>query len=107
MANKKRLIDANELIATLEKIAKEDETLYFHLDEITQEIFDAPAVEVVQSDCYWATEQAHKNGYAKGVKEFAERLKEKFTLQWCGSKYGIIHSWIDNLVKEMVGADNG
>ena len=44
---KRRLIDANALIATLEKIAKEDETPYFHLDEITQEIFDAPTVDAV------------------------------------------------------------
>ena len=50
---------------------------------------------------------AYEKGRAAGVKEFAERLKEKFTLQWCGSKYGIIHSWIDNLVKEMVGGGNG
>ena len=61
-------------------------------------------------DNHTATELAYKNGYAKGyadgVKEFAERLKEKFTLQWCGSKYGIIHGWIDSLVKEMVGDDN-
>ena len=57
-------------------------------------------------DKHTATEMAYKNGYANGVKEFAERLKKKFTLQWCGSKYGIIHGWIDNLVKEMVGADN-
>ena len=58
-----------------------------------------------------ATEQAYKNGYAKGyadaVHKFAERLKEKFTLRWCGSKYEIIHGWIDNIVEEMVGADNG
>lgn len=57
-------------------------------------------------DKHTATEMAYKNGYAKGVKEFAERLKEKFTLQWCGSKFGIIHGWIDSLVKEMVGDDN-
>jgi DNA-directed RNA polymerase subunit RPC12/RpoP len=47
MANEKRLIDANAFIATLEEIAKEDENNYFHLDEITQEVFDAPTVEVV------------------------------------------------------------
>ena len=48
MANEKRLIDANALIAALEKIATEDETLYFHLDEVTQEIFDAPTVDAVE-----------------------------------------------------------
>ena len=48
MVNEKRLIYANALIATLEKIATEDETPYFHLDEITQEIFDAPTVDAVE-----------------------------------------------------------
>ena len=48
MANEKRLIDANALIAVLEKIAKEDENDYFHIDEITQEIFDAPTVDAVE-----------------------------------------------------------
>ena len=43
-----RLIDANALIANLEKIAKDDKTNYFHLDEITQEIFDAPTVDAVE-----------------------------------------------------------
>ena len=35
------------LIAILEKIADEDGMKYFHLDEITQEIFDAPTVDAV------------------------------------------------------------
>ena len=48
MANEKRLIDANALIATLEKIAKEDRMDCFYLDEITQEIFDAPTVDAVE-----------------------------------------------------------
>ena len=53
MATEKRLIDVDVLIAILEEIADEDESEYFHLDEITQEIFDAPtvdAVEVVHGD---------------------------------------------------------
>ena len=59
MANEKRLIDANALIATLEKIAKEDRMDCFYLDEITQEIFDAPTVDAVEvvrcKDCkHWA-----------------------------------------------------
>ena len=48
MANEQRLIDANALIAILEKIADEDGTKYLHLDEITQEIFDAPTVDAVE-----------------------------------------------------------
>ena len=45
MANEVRLIDANALIATIEKIAREDKNQFFHLDEITQEIFDAPTID--------------------------------------------------------------
>ena len=44
-----------------------------------------------------------KTAKAKAIKEFAERLKENFTEQFCGQKYDLIHGWIDNLVKEMVG----
>lgn len=41
---------------------------------------------------------------AEAVDEFAERLKkEKFTEHFCGQKYDLIHGWIDNLKKEMVG----
>jgi flagellar biosynthesis/type III secretory pathway protein FliH len=60
-------------------------------------------------DQYKATEQAYKNGYAKGyadgVKEFAEKLEER---------YGNIPMWgavavvyMEQILKEMVGADNG
>lgn len=42
------LIIRQALIATFEKIAKEDGNNYFHLDEITQEIFDAPSVDAVE-----------------------------------------------------------
>ena len=48
MENEKRLIDANALIEILEEIAETDESMYFHLDEITQEIFDTPTVEAVE-----------------------------------------------------------
>lgn len=41
---------------------------------------------------------------AEDIKEFAERLKvENFTKFFCGQKYDLIHGWIDDLVKEMVG----
>ena len=65
MANEKRLIDANALLATLEKIADEDETPFFHLDEIADEIMDAPtvdAVEVVHGK--WMLEQDYGDGTA-------------------------------------------
>lgn len=45
MENEVRLIDANAFIETIEKIACEDKTPFFHLDEITQEIFDAPTID--------------------------------------------------------------
>ena len=59
MATEKRLIDPNALVAIFEEIANEDESEYFHLDEITQEIFDAPtvdAVEVVHGRWIWDVE---------------------------------------------------
>ena len=50
------------------------------------------------------TEIAYKNGYAKGVKEFAERLKDKAGESWDGA----ITEWeIDDVAEEMVSADNG
>lgn len=53
-------------------------------------------------DTHWATEQAYKNGYAKGVKEFAERLKEKVY----SKADEVLYAYeIDNLAKEMVGDD--
>lgn len=54
---------------------------------------------------HWALEQAHKNGYAKGVKEFAERLKQVFYSDDFGDPF--IRNIIDEVTKEMVGADNG
>ena len=48
MATEKRLIDANALITILEEITEKDESMYFHLDEITQEIFDTPTVDAVE-----------------------------------------------------------
>ena len=73
----KMLIDANALIAILEKIADEDGTKYFHLDEITQEIFDAPTVKAVPLGAYeqvkWerdqAMEQLAEHGISFGAKE--------------------------------------
>jgi hypothetical protein len=50
-----------------------------------------------------ATETAYKNGYAQGVKEFAERVREltkKTAFADCWSEGGFLDS-IDNLVKEM------
>lgn len=44
------------------------------------------------------------NARAEAIKEFAEGLKFNVTgIPWC--EYGPVHREIDNLVKEMVGAD--
>lgn len=52
-----------------------------------------------------ATEQAYKNGYAKGIKDFAERLKEHtHDIVLYGQIVTV--SRIDNLAKEMVGDGN-
>lgn len=53
-----------------------------------------------------ATEVAYKNGYEKGVKEFAERLKAKAMFQHGGVTV-VYGSDIDNLVKEMTEERNG
>jgi len=52
------------------------------------------------------TEQAYKNGYEAGVKEFAKRLKEEkcdlvSSRDYCGNLYEIEGNDIDDLVKEM------
>ena len=63
---------------------------------------------------HWATEQAYKNGYAKGVKEFALQLQANITINNTHDgyldlaiDYGCLMEDINDLVKEMVGADNG
>ena len=50
-----------------------------------------------------ATEYAYKNGYEAGVKEFAERLKEKLKNVCYVEEYDSIyvHKIIDNLAKEL------
>ena len=60
-------------------------------------------------DKHTATEQAYKNGYEAGVKEFAERLKERaVSHSYCNApdfklntKYEIWDSCIDNLLTEL------
>lgn len=57
-----------------------------------------------------ATEQAYKNGYADGVKQFAERLKERKyqSSDWSHGEHPFVveESDIDELVEEMVGDGN-
>ena len=58
---------------------------------------------------YEATEQAYKNGYEKGIKDFAENLKEyKYqSSDWSHGEHPFVveENDIDELVEEMVGAD--
>ena len=61
------------------------------------------------------SEQAYKNGYekgyAKGIQDFAERMKERKyqSSDWSHGEHPFVveESDIDELVEEMVGADNG
>ena len=82
MATEKRLIDANEMIATLEKIADEDESEYFHLDEITQEIFDAPTVDAVEVVRCENCKKGHKTEREKQLK-----------ICWCDKWHNIMRYW--------------
>ncbi len=56
---------------------------------------------------YEATEYAYKNGYKKGIKDFAEKLKEhKYqSSDWSHGEhpYVVEEDDIDQLVEEMVG----
>lgn len=63
-------------------------------------------------DLYAATEQAYKNGYKAGIKEFAEKIKAKngnyFLESWYESadicyefNQEEFESFVDNLVQEM------
>jgi Holliday junction resolvase RusA-like endonuclease len=52
-----------------------------------------------------ATEQAYKNGYKAGMKDFAEKLKKRAYLNsYC--VYVVTNDDIDNLLKELTGKDN-
>lgn len=35
------------------------------------------------------------------LKKFYYKLKEKFTEEFCGQKYDLIHSWIDEIFEEV------
>jgi hypothetical protein len=50
-----------------------------------------------------ATEQAYKNGYKAGVKELAERLKEKATGTFFEERNYVDTFEIDNVAEELAG----
>lgn len=62
-------------------------------------------------DKHTSYEQAYKNGYANGVKDFVERLKEyKFqSSDWSHGEHPFVveENDIDELAEEMVGDSNG
>ena len=54
-------------------------------------------------DNYDATEIAYKNGYAKAVKEFAERLEGKYKNIPMWGAVAVVY--MEQILKEMVGAE--
>ena len=61
-------------------------------------------IERLEKHIAFEVESAYDRGHKVAIKEFAERLKvETFTKFFCGQKFDLIHGWIDDLVKEMVG----
>lgn len=102
----------NEIIKALECCSIKEDCKGCYFD--THEAGDICAREVVKNAFYlikhqraeierlqkYNTEIAYKH-YNDGVKEFAERLKEK--LQWDVEYDNKLESDIDNLVKEMAG----
>lgn len=58
-----------------------------------------------------ATEQAYKNGYAQGIKDFVQRLKEYKYLSsdWSHGEHPFVveENDIDELAEEMVGDMDG
>ena len=56
-------------------------------------------------DNHTATELAYKNGYAKGVKDFAERLRKVSFRGFWETRGHVEIDQIDDLEYEMVGAE--
>ena len=77
-----------------------------HLDDLEREAIQATAVTAAIRDM----ERALETAKAKAVREFAERLKERFAEKLGNTKESFacfsICREIDNLVTEMVGVDN-
>ena len=48
-----------------------------------------------------ATEQAFNNGKIKGAREFAERLKKKYSRQYTTSLWKVLCETTDETLKEM------
>ena len=57
-------------------------------------------------NCHLKYAEKIKQAKAEAYKECIEKVKENFTEQFCGQKYDLIHSWFNNVLKELVGEDN-
>ncbi len=74
-----------------------------YVDSLEKRIEDYKHLDVILNT---AIDKLAKDLKAEAYKEFAERLKEHFTEQFCGQKYDLIHGWINNLLEELVGEDD-
>jgi endogenous inhibitor of DNA gyrase (YacG/DUF329 family) len=94
----KEYTDKKVLIAIFEKIAKEDENNYFHLDELTQEIFDAPAADVVERKRGEWVLEAHKenSNYGWNVTAECPECHDEKKVVW----RGLFPNFCDALAKE-------
>lgn len=86
----------------LDGVVAENEWLRAQI-KAKQELLDAAVAgqETLQKYHHNETEQAYKNGYEAGVKEFAERLKRECHIDRC---YEILfEGTIDHIEKELTG----
>ena len=70
------------------------------------------AVNIAEYDKYKAEFEEYKAEIQdNAIKEFAERLKERYTSVWTHDGHEeavlVLHESLDNLVKEMVGDEDG
>lgn len=79
-----------EALEYINELETENKQLNKKVEELSEVLSDSIKIKV-------------KEIKSEAVKEFAVRLKGNFTEQFCGQKYDLIHGWIDNLLKEMVG----
>ena len=54
-----------------------------------------------------ATETAYKNGYAQGVKDFAERVKTYYRHTTSRPLPATVEYYIDQIAKDMIGKEDG
>jgi archaellum component FlaC len=99
----------NENIVSLEKIAYEQQAEIERLQEENKNHKAViEAIEDTINPLPFETDfdKAIKTAKTEAIKEFAERLKEKAMQKFDWNEYVEVEE-IDNLVKEMVGDDNG